>query len=324
MNYRSVADLNEDIKRWVPQLPKDVDLVVGIPRSGLLAANLTALQLNVPLTDLDGFLTGRVLSTGERFEDDPESTPRRVLVLDDSVLSGSSMAEARQRVADTDLPMETEVVFGAVYISPRGKRLVDTYADVVSPPRVFEWNLMHHPTVVPKSCFDLDGVLCRDPTPEENDDGPRYREFISTVDPRVVPSTRIGWIVTARLEKYREPTEAWLDRHGFEYDELIMLDLPSAKERRRRASHAQYKARMYHETGAELFVESDHSQAVEIARQTDGPVYDVERNQMIRQGRVTSIRRESQRRLREFRTDPAGFLRQIAGSVAIRLGLLSP
>jgi orotate phosphoribosyltransferase len=326
MNYRSVADLNDDVKRWVPRLPQGIDLVVGIPRSGLLAGNLVALTLNVPLTDLDGFLDSRVISTGDRFEDELDARPERVLVVDDSVLTGTSMTEARERVAAADIPAETEVVFGAVYVSPRGERngIVDTYADVVKPPRVFEWNLMHHPGIVPKSCFDLDGVLCRDPTPEENDDGERYREFISTVDPRVVPSNPIGRIVTARLEKYRDQTEAWLDRHGIEYGELIMLDLPSAEERRRRGNHAEYKAEAYRETDAKLFVESDHTQAVEIAQLTDRPVYSVEHNQMIRQGRATELRRESQQRLRRLQTDPVGSLRRTVGSVAVRLGLLSP
>lgn len=29
-----------------------------------------------------------------------------------------------------------------------------------------------------KTCFDLDGVFCVDPTWEENDDGEKYRKFI--------------------------------------------------------------------------------------------------------------------------------------------------
>jgi orotate phosphoribosyltransferase len=177
---------------------------------------------------------------------------------------------------------------------------------------------MHHPGVVPKSCFDLDGVLCRDPTPRENDDGPCYHEFLSTVDPRVVPSERIGTIVTARLEKYREETEAWLDEHDIEYDRLVMLDLPDMETRRRLGVHAEFKARVYEESDATLFVESDHGQALEIARRTDRPVYSVEYDQMIRQDYLTVLSRESQLHLQQFRADPVPFVRRAGSYLADR------
>ena len=35
---------------------KNVDLVVGIPRSGMLPANLIAMYLNKPFTDINSFL----------------------------------------------------------------------------------------------------------------------------------------------------------------------------------------------------------------------------------------------------------------------------
>jgi orotate phosphoribosyltransferase len=322
VNYRSVGDLNDDVKAWLPTLPP-VDLVVGIPRSGLLAASVVALHRNLPLADLDGFLEDRAFATGERFEGDADATPERVLILDDSVLTGSAMTAAQDRVAEADLPPSVELLFGAVYVSPEGRDLVDTFAAVVPFPRVFEWNLMHHPGVVPKSCFDLDGVLCRDPTPAENDDGERYREFLATVDPLVLPTKPVGWIVTARLEKYRAETEAWLDRHGVEYGELIMLDLPDKETRRRLGAHAEFKADVYERVGAALFVESDHGQAVEIARRSTGPVYSVERNQMIHQDRLTVARRESRHQLRRFRANPVGFARRAGAYLAGRLARLS-
>ena len=96
MQYRSVADLNDTIYRNVPRLPKDIDLVVGIPRSGLLAASLISLTLNLPLADLDGFVAGAAArhrtvsglgSDGGEF--------KNVLVADDSINSGKSIGAAR-------------------------------------------------------------------------------------------------------------------------------------------------------------------------------------------------------------------------------------
>ena len=62
-------------------------------------------------------------------------------------------------------------------------------------------------------------------------------------DPSSAPNTHvsniyeINTIVTSRLEKYREPTEKWLKDHGVKYKQLIMLDLPSAEERRKQGCH---------------------------------------------------------------------------------------
>ena len=55
MNYRSIAQLAASVSRWSMSLPGDIDLVVGVPRSGLLAANLLALYRNLPFTDLEGY-----------------------------------------------------------------------------------------------------------------------------------------------------------------------------------------------------------------------------------------------------------------------------
>jgi len=306
MNYRSTADLNADVKDWILDLPRDIDLVVGIPRSGLLPANLLALHLNIPLTDLEGLQEGRLLQTGNRYESLPNFNDiRHVLVVDDSVRSGSQMREAKSQLSSREFPFD--ITYGAVYASSNGKQYVDTYRQVVGTPRVFEWNIMHHDGVLPDACVDLDGVLCRDPTPDENDDGENYREFISTVKPRTIPSEKIGWIVTCRLEKYRDLTEAWLEEHGITYGKLVMMDYPDRETRIQRANHANYKANIYTTTESRLFIESNHSQAEKIARLTKKPVFSVENNQMLRQDYLTRLHRKSQSNIDRIYSDPIGF-----------------
>ena len=66
MNYRNINDLNEIILKRLYILPRDFDLIVGIPRSGMFPANLLALYLNRPVTDLDSFRNGHVYKAGER------------------------------------------------------------------------------------------------------------------------------------------------------------------------------------------------------------------------------------------------------------------
>src|SRR5438309_128683 len=67
VEYRTVAQLDDAIVSWLGSLPRDVDIVAGIPRSGLLVANLLALHLNLPMTDVAGLIEGRVIQAGARF-----------------------------------------------------------------------------------------------------------------------------------------------------------------------------------------------------------------------------------------------------------------
>lgn len=270
MNYRSLSDLNDAIICGLWRLPPGIDLVVGVPRSGLLAANLAALALNVPLTDLDGFVEGRVLAAGRtRAVRGNAAAPHRVLVLDDSIDSGISMLKVRERIEAAGLA-ET-CVFCAVYGMNDTHPEADIVLERVPRPRIFQWHLFHHPYLA-HACVDIDGVLCRDPTAEENDDGPRYASFLRDTTPLHAASAPIGHLVTSRLERYRSETEAWLRAQGIVFGELHMLDLPTAAERRRHGAHASFKASVYRVTSTVLFIESEPAQAERIAREAGKPV----------------------------------------------------
>lgn len=66
MNYRSIKDLNETILRELHVIPRDIDLIVGVPRSGMMPANLMALYLNLPYTDIHSFINGYIYKLGAR------------------------------------------------------------------------------------------------------------------------------------------------------------------------------------------------------------------------------------------------------------------
>lgn len=302
MKYRTVEGLNEDTHRLARELQQDIDLVVGIPRSGLLAANLMCLHLDVPMTDVQNLCEGKIFEAGSRCEDELLLDEiDSVLVIDDSVLTGSQMTETRARLSERDFPFDIQ--FGAIYISPRGHQYVDYWSEVVSSPRVFEWNILHH-TQLKNFCVDIDGVLCRDPTSEENDDGENYREFLTEVEPNIVPDQRIGWLVTSRLEKYRPETEAWLEEHSIDYERLVMMDLPDMETRRARGNHAQYKADVYDSVGADLFIESNLKQATEICEETNKPVFCYENNEMIQPGMAGRAYRKSAETASGIRDNP--------------------
>lgn len=285
MRYRSILDMKSVIEQNLGVIPPDVDLVVGIPRSGLLPALIISLFLNIRYTDLDAFLSGKLTGVGATKQHRglivrPDEA-RHVLVVDDSLNRGYAMRKAREQVSQID--GDVKFSFAAIYVVPDGRDEVDIIFEVLPLPRIFEWNFMHH-SVLKHACVDIDGVLCRDPTQNENDDGAGYARFLADVRPFYRPTHRIGCIVTSRLEKYRPQTEDWLSQNGIHYDELIMLDLPTAQERRRLAAHGNFKGRVYRNSNAVLFIESEHSQAIEIARISGKPVLSIERHEIVDPG----------------------------------------
>lgn len=294
--YRSLEDLNHLIIHNMHRFPKETSLVVGIPRSGMLAATLIGLYLNVPVSDFAGFVERRGAEVGRR---GARLNGNRVMIVDDSVASGAALSAARERLAREGFDSR-EFVWAALITHPDSGHLVDIFLEKVEMPRVFEWNVMHH-REMPKWALDIDGVLCRDPTPIENDDGPRYEDFLSNVESFWRPSRPVGWLVTCRLEKYRDATEDWLRRNDIEYGELVMLDLPSSAARQVWGRHAEFKAHCYRTTGASLFVESNALEARRIAVAARASVYCVEQRDMVQPDGLAGLPVQARRRLGRLR-----------------------
>jgi uncharacterized HAD superfamily protein/hypoxanthine phosphoribosyltransferase len=278
MYYRNIADLNRIILKRLSIIPRDFDLIVGIPRSGMLPANLLALYLNKPYTDINSFLNGHIYKAGARSQFFDIKDFRKILVVDDSIASGAAMEKCKESFKD--LSSDFSISYCAVYVIPGKEKMVDYYFEVVPLPRYFQWNILNH-TTLEKACFDIDGVLCVDPAADQNDDGEKYIDFILHAPPLFIPGSKIGTIVTSRLEKYRKETETWLRNNNVKYNDLVMLDLPDMAARQKANSHAVHKAGTYMSKPYVLFVESDLSQAVEINRIAKKPVLCTENFEMI-------------------------------------------
>ncbi|HKY21182.1 MAG TPA: phosphoribosyltransferase family protein [Vicinamibacterales bacterium] len=324
MNYRSVADLNDQVVRWLPQLPRDLDIIVGIPRSGLLVANLLALHLNLPMTDVEGLVEGRVTQAGGRYRHFDARTflsvRRKVLVVDDSVLDGTEMTRVKERLKAVSALHDLH--YAATYVAPGAEKHVDCFAELLPPPRCFEWNLMHHKLFLENSCMDIDGVLCCDPTDEENDDGVKYEAFIRDAKPLYLPTHPVGNLVTCRLEKYRAGTEDWLARHGVKYGKLFMMDYPDMSARRAENSHGAFKAGIFLKTKSWLFIESCLPQAREIAELTGYDVFCMETREMMAPGAASARRRRILDAPRNFRYRVAAgfnFAMRVPGGVKRRI-----
>jgi len=271
--FLSFGDLAAKISGSIDRVPLGIEMVVGIPRSGMIPAYMVGLYRNIPVLDLPSFLSDKTPEQGLRkFGSERKSAmqARWILLVDDSISTGRAMREALGKIKASGYT--GKVTTCAAVAEPSRHRYVDIHFCEIPNPRLFEWNAFHRPGIVEEACFDLDGVLCVDPTDDENDDGARYLEFLRHARPRFRPTLEIGDIVSARLEKYREPTEKWLSENNIKYRRLHLIDLPSAEDRVRLKAHCPHKAKVYSESGANIFFESDPSQAEEIARLTSKPV----------------------------------------------------
>ena len=113
MNYASYDDLAGVIRTNLWKIPSDVDLIVGVPRSGMIAALMMAEYLNKRCTDLMAFIDGHALYGGVRGMNCREGKKGKVLILEDTVNLGFSMDAVRalvERVKD-----KYEIIDGTVF-----------------------------------------------------------------------------------------------------------------------------------------------------------------------------------------------------------------
>ena len=276
MIYTSYQDMADVIRRNVWKVPADVDLIVGIPRSGMIPALMLAELLNVRCTDLDSFLEGRVMSCGGRGRLIRGDQKGRVLVLDDTVFFGNALNKARERLAP--VADDHDIIYGCIYAEGKhAKEMVDLYFhDIYQPGEknwLYEWNVLHHYSKNTESAmWDIDGLLCKDPPDDHNQEA--YERYLPNAIPMIIPTTHVGAFVTYRLERYRGITEDWLRRHGIDYGQLLMFPSHDREERNHTQSPARFKAKAYAAAHwAKTFYESEARQAERIHQLTGKPVF---------------------------------------------------
>jgi orotate phosphoribosyltransferase len=290
--YRSIDDLNRLVRDAAGKLPSDIDLVVGIPRSGLLVANLLALHMHLPLATLGGFQRGEVLDIGSRFARRPAAT-RKVLVVDDSVSSGRQLRAAREILKGAAVP----VLYATAYCTPESLSLVDFAFEVLPQPRAFEWNILNG-EVLRSSCVDLEAIV------GANDDlaAPRTRQFHYPV----------GHIVSARPESMRAAVEAALRRGDIEWGQLWLAPASDGGD--------AHLAVTYRQSGASLFITRDLAGARVVAEAAQKPVLSMQAMQMIYPGRPAGAAMTfAGRRPADLNVPLSWFIRQSVADVGHRL-----
>lgn len=257
----STAQLTIDSVALAESLPHDAARIVGLPRSGMIPATVAATHLNLPLCQLLGDGTIQPLERGSRGFSNRNG---RTVVIDDSVHGGFQMNRVRGQLGDS-------AIYAAVYVRPDSVRLVDHYVRTLEQGNhLFEWNYFNNVHLLKTSAFDFDGILCHDPAFADADEGPlndRYRQWLADARPRwVVRSHAIKMIVTARLERFRPATEAWLSKWGIACERLVMHPALSVSDR---GDVGAWKGTLFRNSSLACFVESDLRQA-EVIRQVSG------------------------------------------------------
>lgn len=276
----SFSDLHSVIQRNLNKIPSDIDLVVGIPRSGLVPASHIAALLNTPLQTLTEVLHQVDPGQDYTLRDVPRvGIPRHVLLVDDTSNTGMRIREAERIIKRRW--RGTKLTTVAMCSASNSDYQPDLYFESSRTPRLFAWNMFNHDNTM-DIAVDLDGVVCLDPTPAENDDGRRYRSFVKKAPLKAVPVKPVKAVITGRLERYRQDTRRWLRRKNIPFHSLLMNDAPSARYRREQRFEingvevdqiSEFKSRMIREVKPILFVESNLQQAIHIHNLTGVNTY---------------------------------------------------
>jgi choline kinase len=262
--YYDLARMNYDlIHEFLELIPPDIDLVIGIPRDGIMIAYLISIYRNIPMTDLTSFCEGIIYKPGIKHRVGKNEV-KKILLVDDICASGKAMRDAKSQI-EPHLN-GYQLYCAALYTAhPQEKirsGLVDFYGPELVGPRAYEWT--HGDAVyLPNTYMDIDGVLCPDWN-SGDDSSQDYVTWLKTVPLRLRPKD-IGTLITWRREEHRSITMDWLAKNRITYRELIMCDRSKWK------NAAEFKAHYYGKSDARLMIESSAKQAEIINKLTNKP-----------------------------------------------------
>ncbi|MBO4657939.1 MAG: hypothetical protein J5639_09230 [Bacteroidales bacterium] len=281
MIYINYETLCKDIRNNLWKIPHDVCGVVGVPRSGMLAASIIAEYLNVGLASLDAMITDPDALRrhgGRRLR---QNDGNKLLIVDDTCYWGNAKKVCEDYYFNTYPIFEKyEITYLVVYLEgPCTKAkpdiwLRDIREEAATGPfgwAIYEWNLFAHGRLTARTLFDLDGVICQEPPDERDVD--KYVEYIKHPVPLFVPTVNNINICTYRLNKYHDETWKFLDSLGYNGANIVMASdrvLPAW----------EFKAGIYRDPHWMLFVESSDWQARRIHEATGKPVISIETNKV--------------------------------------------
>lgn len=98
LHYKTYNDIAFDIKNNIAKIPSNIDLIVGVPRSGIIPAYMIALALNKQVCSLPEFLSGNFGAHGITRKIDSNKTIKNVLIVDDTCNTGLSINAVKDQL----------------------------------------------------------------------------------------------------------------------------------------------------------------------------------------------------------------------------------
>ncbi len=270
-NFVTIDQATAWTNEWIQTFPRRYDLIVGVPRSGMLIASIIALKFGKGLTTPELLKEGKYWHSSIAGEKLSLQDINHILLVDDSVDTGRAMGKAIETISS--LGRDFDITRAALIVRDKTKHNADLFHKIIEPPRTFEWNILHRKIASYAGqgvlAVDLDGVLCANPPEGADDDDQWYLDWMRKANPYLIPGFEIDAIVTCRLEKYRQVTERWLEEHNVQYKILVMWDLPDKNARRDR--FARHKIDALLQIKPDMFWESNWNQAQRIWEETRIP-----------------------------------------------------
>jgi orotate phosphoribosyltransferase len=226
--FVTLEDMVVWTREWIKTFPEDYDIIVGIPRGGLMLASMIALKLGKPLSTPEQFRDGQYWMGSHVEEKYKKNEFYNVLLVDDNVGSERTIEEPARMIRSSH--KNIKVTKAALIVNEDAVKYVDLYFKALHAyPPVGEWKFMGKKRGI--LAVDMDGVICEDCPPLVDMGEKLYTEWLRNAKPYLIPNFEIDYIVSNRLEKYRPETEEWLARHKVFYNKLILWDIPSKEER---------------------------------------------------------------------------------------------
>lgn len=145
MKYVSFNKMHEIIKKNLDKIPDDIDLIVAIPRSGLIPATYISLMKNIPMCNVETLINNRLYEYGNTKNTNDfisnANDAKHILLVDDSSYSGNSLKEAKEKIPKHLIRKCTSLV---TIVNENTKNMCDIYFEEINSARIFEWNLFHH------------------------------------------------------------------------------------------------------------------------------------------------------------------------------------
>ena len=266
----TIDQLVEDTLEWIKSFDVVYDAIVGIPRSGMLVADLIASKLGKPLSTPSQMMQGYYYRKGDLGFPSKASPLRRILLVDDSVISGRTLQKVGEEL-EKALP-GVQIDCGALIVTKNTKELVDCYGRICPARQIYEWNLLVLKTGI--IGMDMDGVICEDCPGISEFTETDYVHWMQTAKPYLIPDYKIDYIISNRLEKYRAVTEDWLRKHEVKFDRLILF--PSHDMNDRIGHEAENKIKQLLKYKPEYFIESNVNEAEQMWKGTRIPTISIQ------------------------------------------------